>query len=292
MVVGLLVATCYHRKAADSMGKLVLKSQHRLICADATDAEAVRRLFGDERASLLFTSPPYAQQRQYTKESRETGLDWDALMQGVFSAAAGVLADDAQVLVNLGLVTHDGEWIPYWDSWIEWMRSHGWRRFAWYVWDKVAAYPGVFGGRLAPRHEWVFHLNKKSVAAAKVVSCVGAGKKVSGPAPRKTEKNVPMHNDGATRNPFRVRDSVCTISKSTEVGIEHPAVMPVGLPSYFIESWPGDVYEPFSGSGTTLVACEQLGRSCFAVEIAPAYCDIAVARWERLTSGKAVRWEG
>lgn len=53
-------------------------------------------------------------------------------------------------------------------------------------------------------------------------------------------------------------------------------------------SQPGDlVYEPFSGSGTTLMASEQLGRRCNAMEIDPGYCDVAVSRWEALTLRKA-----
>jgi DNA modification methylase len=107
-----------------------------------------------EEADICFTSPPYAQQRDY-----KTGpQDWDALMQGVFSILP--MKHGAQVLVNLGLVHHDGEWLPYWDGWIEWMRSAGWRRFGWYVWDKGFALPGDWNGRLAPSHEFVFHFNR------------------------------------------------------------------------------------------------------------------------------------
>ena len=48
------------------------------------------------------------------------------------------------------------------------------------------------------------------------------------------------------------------------------------------------VYEPFAGSGTTLIACELLGRRCFAMELSPGYCDVIVQRWEKRTGGKAV----
>ena len=52
------------------------------------------------------------------------------------------------------------------------------------------------------------------------------------------------------------------------------------------------VYEPFSGSGTTIIAGEMLGRRVFAVEIEPQYVDIAVARWSQFTGKKAVKGEG
>jgi DNA modification methylase len=47
------------------------------------------------------------------------------------------------------------------------------------------------------------------------------------------------------------------------------------------------VYEPFNGSGTTLIACEQSGRACHAIELSPAYVDVAVIRWQRFTGQKA-----
>ena len=80
--------------------------QHRLCCGDATDPTAVARLMQGEQATLMFTSPPYAQQRDYGAAKEKVG-DWDALMQGVF-AAAPVIAE-AQLLVNLGLVHRDSE---------------------------------------------------------------------------------------------------------------------------------------------------------------------------------------
>jgi DNA modification methylase len=89
-----------------------------------------------QKADLCFTSPPYGQQRDY-----ESGIkDWLGLMQGVFSNLQ--MAEDGQVLVNLGLIHREGEWLPYWDPWIEWMRKRGWRRFAWYVWDQGPGMPG------------------------------------------------------------------------------------------------------------------------------------------------------
>ena len=49
------------------------------------------------------------------------------------------------------------------------------------------------------------------------------------------------------------------------------------------------IYEPFSGSGTTIIAAEQTGRCCYAMELNPAYAQIAVDRWEQFTGEKAVK---
>ncbi len=50
----------------------------------------------------------------------------------------------------------------------------------------------------------------------------------------------------------------------------------------------GHVYEPFAGSGTTLIACERLKRRCYAMEIEPRYVDVSVRRWEQYAGKKAV----
>lgn len=80
------------RAAVTRRGDLWLLGEHRLLCGDSTDAAAVARLMGEDRAALLFTSPPYGNQRNYT-------------------------------------TCGTGEWQPYWQAWIEWTRTDGWRRF-------------------------------------------------------------------------------------------------------------------------------------------------------------------
>ena len=95
---------------------------HRVICGDASDATVVAALMDADKAVLCFTSPPYGNQRDYTN----TIIDWDALMRGVFSQLP--MAVNGQVLVNLGLIHREQEVIPYWDGWLDWMRTQGWRR--------------------------------------------------------------------------------------------------------------------------------------------------------------------
>ena len=54
-----------------------------------------------------------------------------------------------------------------------------------------------------------------------------------------------------------------------------------------LQTSPPEIYDPFSGSGTTLIACEQLGRTCYAMELDPQYVDVIIRRWENLTGKKA-----
>ena len=70
-------------------------------------------------------------------------------------------------------------------------------------------------------------------------------------------------------------------------GKEHPTQKAVSLIAWCIGMVDGLIYDPFLGSGTTLIAAEQLGRKCYGMEISPAYCDVIVKRWETLTQKTA-----
>jgi site-specific DNA-methyltransferase (adenine-specific)/site-specific DNA-methyltransferase (cytosine-N4-specific) len=75
----------------------------------------------------------------------------------------------------------------------------------------------------------------------------------------------------------------------------HGAAFPVGLPEWFMKAYTdnGDsVYDPFMGTGSTLIASERTQRKCYGMEISPAYCDIIIQRWEKLTGLKAHLKEG
>jgi hypothetical protein len=133
-------------------------------------------------------------------------------MQGVFSALPA--KEDAQLLVNLGLVHREGEWLPYWDGWISWMREQGWRSFGWYVWDQGAGLPGDWNGRLAPSHEWVFHFNRVAERARKTKDSKHAGEIHKGKGLRnKTGIVTPSTIYGKPYQDTKIPDSVIRISR-------------------------------------------------------------------------------
>ena len=119
-------------------------------------------------------------------------------MQGVFAAAP--VTADAQLLVNLGLVHRDGEWTPYWEGWLDWMRAQGWRRFGWYVWDQGPGLPGDWNGRLAPSHEFIFHFNRQPRKPNKTVESKHAGETLGGGGLRGGRRH------GASQDRLRQRD--------------------------------------------------------------------------------------
>jgi DNA modification methylase len=82
-----------------------------------------------------------------------------------------------------------------------------------------------------------------------------------------------------------------TINRAALHGSQHPTQKPVEVIAFsikYIEAKDGPIYDPFCGSGTTLIASEQLNRKCYGMEISPQYCDVIVQRWENLTGKKAV----
>jgi DNA modification methylase len=84
--------------------------------------------------------------------------------------------------------------------------------------------------------------------------------------------------------------SVWSFGKDAASKYEHPTQKPVALAGEAIDKTTHRqnlVYDPFLGSGTTLIAAEQLGRKCYGMEISPQYCDVIVKRWETLTGKKA-----
>jgi len=85
--------------------------------------------------------------------------------------------------------------------------------------------------------------------------------------------------------------NILSVGKNKEA-LGHSAAFPVGLPEFFVKAFSdqGDiVFDPFMGSGTTLVAAAKHERVAYGTELSPAYCDIIVARWENLTGKKALR---
>lgn len=70
---------------------------------------------------------------------------------------------------------------------------------------------------------------------------------------------------------------------------EHSTQKPVEVMQRPMRYHEGDVYEPFLGSGTTLIAAEQVGRRCYAMELAPRYVQVAIERWQAFTGQEAIR---
>ena len=268
-------------------GDVWLLGRHRLMCGDSTSIDAVDKLMDGASADFCFTSPPYGQQRDYKKSID----DWDAMMNGVYSILP--VKDGAQVLVNLGLIHSKKEWQPYWESWVDFMRSAGWLRFGLYVWDQGAGMMGDHQGRLAPSFELIFHFCKENKRAKKTAKSKLAGTITSSKGQRGKDGTIKERTGaGKPIQDTKVRDGVIRVNRQLSIAKAggHPAPFPVELCRELSMPWVKreDIcYEPFTGSGTQIINCEQEGFLFRGMELAPEYVDVAVKRWQNFTGQQA-----
>lgn len=272
-------------------GDLWQLGEHRLLCGDATKSEDVARLMQGERFVLAVTSPPYDQQRTYNLD----GFDWHSMMCNAFDVMTANGRDDCHIIVNLGLTHRNRQVNMYWLPWLMHCASVGWPLFGWYIWDKGNGLPGDWNGRLATAHEFLFDFNKQCSYPRKWIKTTGhiGGTKS---ALRDRDGQIRLSNSlDKYGQPFKIPDSVVRLHRAHTTGkieASHPAVFPVSLPEFAMKTWSdeGDVvYEPFCGSGTTILAAENLGRRCYAIDISPEYCDVALTRYEAHTGTVARR---
>jgi DNA modification methylase len=226
---------------------------------------------------LVFTSPPYLNQRSYGLDS----FDWYAVVPPALASVS--LTDTGQMLVNLGLKHDNGRVVRYWDALIDACETTGLRLFGWYVWDQGFGLPGDTGGRLHTEHEWIFHINRKRGKLTPTASCRQAGKIDWHSQGRRTmvrERSQGRANIGAIPAK-KIRGSVLRLDRAnptTDNLTMHPAVFPLPLASEVLRCFPGLVLDPFTGSGTTLRAAKDLGRKAIGIEINERYCEIAAKR--------------
>jgi len=241
------------------MGQVWALGEHRLAVGDCTDKAVVDAVMQGEKAAMCITSPPYFNQREYSQWS-EYSEYLDFASQVVKSLP---MADDALVGWNIGSDEQARRWLPA-DWWIL-FRDTGWLYREAIAWIKFAAVWSV------PRS---MHIEKGHYFPAQrweVILVVSKGK----------------HPKFDTADRDKVREfqtnvwelAVVTGNIQQEVG--HPAMFPLAIPERFCLAYTTKdkvVYEPFCGSGQTLIACQRLGRRARACEISPAYAAICIQR--------------
>ena len=141
------------RMRAVQPGDIYALGRHRLMCGDATNKNDVARLFDDEKPTIVVTSPPYVNQRDYDRPI----TCWDTMMISAFGGHS--YASNVQLLINLGVVHHKGEWQHYWANFVVEMRKRKWKHVGLYVWDKLQALPGRTLCKPRPSHEFILHFH-------------------------------------------------------------------------------------------------------------------------------------
>ena len=251
------------------LGELWELGAHRLMCGDSTDTQALETLMGGGLADMVFTDPPYGvaigdknkllnsvqKAGRCTENIKNDKLSTDELYTILVKAMINVrnnCKDDACYYVTSPQGGELGLMM------MMMMKDAGVPVRHMLIWEKNSATFSL--GRLDYdyQHEPIFYTWTKS-----------------------------HHN-------YRKGDYRTTVwkyDKPRKCDL-HPTMKPVELVANCLmdATREGDtVLDVFGGSGTTLIACEQLRRKCRMVELDPHYCDVIIARWEKLTGRKAVK---
>ncbi|MGB0969829.1 MAG: DNA modification methylase [Mycobacterium sp.] len=250
-------------------GDLWLLGEHRVLCGDSTKAEDVERVMGGGKADLCFTSPPYgagnvaklrdhyvrgAAKRESFYDQHEDAPDgWPKLMAGWFDAVRPVAEC---VICNVQMLADNKRHL------VTWLADRVDDLCDVIVWDKVNAAPQMQSNVLSNAFEFCFVFGGNA------------------------SRSIPFSNfHGTIQNVLRIDPR-----GKNDNADKHRAVFPVEFPAWFLGTLcpnAKSVIDPFLGSGTTLIAAEQLNRKCYGIEISPAYCDVIVTRWEALTGKTA-----
>ena len=261
------------KDAITKKGQLIELNSHRLLIADSTEQGDVDRLMNSRDAKLLFTSPPYSDQREY-----EDGIDLSIAHLKKFAKTFGEYT--SLQCVNLGLQVKDGEVIPYWDEYKDYFKQLGYKLLSWSIWNRGE--PRSIGQQTAfipIAHEWVFvfGIDRREIKKTKK-SKLG----------NQRTQSINRNKDGSQFKRTYVMRATKKMNTVVNIGVsstgEHPAMFPPELPVEYIEAMTerGDIIaEPFCGGGSTVIACEQTGRICYGMEIVPGYGDVIIARYAR-----------
>ena len=252
------------RNPISRQGDLWILGAHRLLCGDATCRDDVRRLMDGERAVLFATDPPYLVDYDGSNHptrnkdwSASYGTTWDDSSQGAELYDGFIAAAVAEA------ITEDAAWYCWHASRRQAMLEACWERAGAFVHQQLIWVKdrGVLTrSHYLWKHEPCFMGWRRP----------NRPPKVAGDTPPSTWE---MPSFASDERP------------------DHPTPKPLdafGIPMRQHVARGGLCYEPFSGSGSQIMAGEANGRRVFAMEISPAYVDVAVQRWQAETGHKAV----
>ena len=252
------------------VGDLWILGDHRLLCGDCTAEFSVRRVLGSNTPRLLVTDPPYGVELDMERRDRAGHNEMGPANRSYMKIAM------------------DGKGISG-DTKADWSGA-----FALvpsidiaYVWHATSHLVEVAQGLerigFVIRQQIIWH---KTVAAMSRSAYHWKHE----PCWYAVRKGATAHWIGSKDQTtiWEAASPKHIMSGSHEEKLPHPTQKPVELMARSIRNHESAaVYEPFSGSGTTLMAAETNGRSCVAIEIEPRYVDIAVTRWQNFTGRRA-----
>ena len=239
------------------LGDLFEIGEHRLLCGDSTDSDQVAKLMNGQKADMVFTDPPYGVDYQGGALTKRTKLDNDQKNTNIYE----------QVIPNLYLFTIDKVAMYIWHAagYAD-MASHLWNNDlqirSQIIWNKNMAQFGALSAQYKQKHEPCFYCYKK----------------------------------GQSPYWYGLTNEVTVWDVKRESKNEyHPTQKPIELPERAINnsSKKNDiVIDLFGGSGSTMVAAQQLNRKARLMELDPKYCQVIVDRMKKLDPTLIIKKNG
>ena len=266
-------------------GDIWLLGEHRLMCGDSTDAEDMKRLMGGETAKLLLTDPPYnvedhAKAGSIKNDSFQQEGAFRSFLRDALSTASGVMGKGAAFYIWFASTHSPAVYGAVADAKLsakqelEWVKSSFTLGRQDYQWAHEAC---VYGWKEGAEHYFVPARNEWTV-----IDDAMDTRRMSKNELKEALENI-LENG--------IEKTILRYAKPSSNEL-HPTMKPIKLFARLMRnsSRQGDsVLDSFGGSGTTMMAAEQLGRRAYIMELDPRYCDVIIARWEEFTGREAKR---
>jgi DNA modification methylase len=281
------------------MGDIYQLGNHRLMCGDCKDYGSIEELLNGKQINIAITSPPYASQRTYDESSGFKPIGVDDFVEWYADVASNImanLASDGSYFCNIkpnaeGLKRE----LYVFDLVLAHVREWGWNFADEFCWERAGIPQQVarrFKNQFEPiyhftKGEWKFRPDEVKHKAKSVPKAKGKGAGNTNAAQRQGKMSAVAGNEVVEGMAYP--GNRLPTFQSEALG--HPAAYPVGLPEFFIKAYTDTndiVFDPFMGSGSTLIAAEKNNRKAYGTELSPKYCDVIVKRWEDFTGKKAV----
>ncbi len=253
------------------LGDLYEIGEHRLLCGDSTCSDTVGKLMNGEKADISFTSPPYNAAKNSHLNGRVKGFDEkyqnkddsksdEDYLKFLYDFTINTTINSDYSFVNIQLLAQNKFVLVEYQYQLKSLLKDI------LIWNKSQCPPNIVKGAFNTKWEYVFCFSEKNDTRG--FPCSWQGK----------YSNV-IETENASGNEF------------ADI---HKATFPISFPSWIIEKmdFAKSVLDLFGGTGTTMVASEQLKRKSFLMELDPKYCDVIVARMIRLDSTLPIKRNG
>ena len=282
----------FENEPKTKIGDVYILGNHRLICGDCIKSETLSKLFGDKQADLILTDPPYnmayqgsggtsaeVRKKSRIKNDNMSDEDFEKFLTAVYKSIESVMKNGATFYIfykELGVGTF-----------ITALKNAGLTFKQELIWVKNQL---VLGGA-----------KYQNMYEPCLFGCKGKSIKnwYAGRKERSVIEDIDLMSEPELRIAFKEFlsdiDTLDIVRENKTVKNDlHPTMKPIKLLAKFLRnsSKKDDIVADFfGGSGSTLIACEQLNRTCYMAELDERYCDVIVKRWEDFTGRKAVKLE-